>query len=350
MKPISAGTILAATILTAGCGGGGGGGNSVSGPPPVVPTVVSPPILAQLPAIGVWQNVDAAQVATSFIGGTVPASGSYPGYTFDFPNAALSQSTSAGTDLGLLLGGSTVSSPEVVAQFHDWATFDELEPGLVASASDTASFSNISASDYPRPAGATLSALFFDGTGTAALSYMGFGYWAVYDDYGAAGEQFVAQGGGATGSVSPDLSTIASLPATATYRGVTIGAMVLDGDPLAMLGGSIRLDANFSSGQMDAAISDIKLYDGTTVTPGLLPAGITFANATIDKPSASFAGSTSGAMTATFDGVAPNGGATLTGQFYGPAAQEAGGTWALSGTNLGAPGNLQISGSFGAAR
>ncbi|MFA5122676.1 transferrin-binding protein-like solute binding protein [Zavarzinia sp.] len=346
MKPISAGAIVAATILTAGCGGGGGGGNTASGPLPVV----KPLLLTQLPTVGTWRNVAAAQVATAFIGGSVPASGSYPGYTFDFSTAALSQTSSTGTDLGLRLGGPTGSSPQLTAQFHDWDTFDEMEPGLVASSSTSASFSNVSAADYPRPAGATLSALFFDGTGTAALSFMGFGYWAVYDDYGAAGEQFVAQGGGAIGSVSPNLSTIASLPATATYRGVTIGAMVLDGDPLAMLGGSIRLNANFGTGQMDAAISNIKLYDGTTVTPGLLPAGITFANATIDRPTASFAGSTSGTMTATFDGVAPNGGATLTGQFYGPVAQEAGGTWAISGTNLGPAGNLEVSGSFGAVR
>lgn len=236
------------------------------------------------------------------------------------------------------------------ARFLHWETMSSLASGLRFGYTDIATLRGYRASEYDRPEGAELAGVFFDGSGTVALSYTSFGYWSFFDMFADGSDQFIASGGVSIGKVSPDLNTIASLPATATYTGVTVGTTAAtDADLSLAFAGKISLTANFETDRLSATISDIKVYDGETVH-GTDPGDtIVFSGATIAPTSASFYGDTASGMTVTSGPEPFEGSGALTGHFYGPKAEEVGGTWGIveNDPDLGA---IHTSGAFGAKR
>lgn len=334
-------------IGVAGCGGGGGGGGDGT---PSVPTISSFRSAATSTA-----DVDASQLAVSSFGGVVPSSApallavSDSPFTFDTAHFE----RSSGPDSLVLEWSQTLEDGRehsIRARFNEWHSLSDLAPGLSVGLTDIATLRGYRASEYDRPAGAALEGIFLDGAGTVALSYTSFGYWSFFDTFTDGGEQFVASGGVSIGQVSPDLGTIAGLPATATYRGTTVGSIVaVDQGLYLAMAGKIALTANFETDRLSATISDVKLFDGDAVHSTDPGDTIAFSGIAITPATASFQGSTDSGMSVMSGSEALDGSAAFTGHFYGPTAEEIGGTW---GTVESDPdlGTVHASGTFGAKR
>lgn len=175
-----------------------------------------------------------------------------------------------------------------------------------------------------------------DAGATANLSYSTFGQWNV-----SIGGTVSSIGFYSVGSPTP----VANVPTTgsATYTGGATGVATLNSSSTGYpFNGTATLNAVFSSETITGAITNITAYgigQPNTVSGSLndieLTAGTISGNG--------FAGMASTSSTA---GTAANtSGATgsFRGNFFGPAAQEAGGTFSLTNTSP----NISISGSFG---
>ncbi|MDD3445862.1 MAG: hypothetical protein PHS60_10655 [Zavarzinia sp.] len=388
-KISSTSLLLAVPFALAACGGGSSGGGGTVTPTPTPPAPITS-LREALPTTGGLSVTDSQYEASVIQGAVVtPASSTTTGgstgllggllalllgspttttttaarldYPFDFDEASLARATGPEavelTLTGNRAGGGTAK--QLVATFTDWTTMNSVLAGLRGSPSDSATLTGFTATEYTSMGGVEV--ILLDGTDTTPLSYTSFGYWLAQDvdPTDATKVQFMSTGGGSfTTNRSPDLTTIASLPASATYNGKTIGSAVVNSgiDGVNLLTGDIALTANFTSGKVDTEITNLTLHDdnGNTLAIG----DITFTGSTIDSANASISG---GAATTFFDATAPAG-TTPDGQtefeaaFSGPAAEEVAGTWYVSGTNLvevpagGTAPLVEASGAFGAAR
>lgn len=182
---------------------------------------------------------------------------------------------------------------------------------------------------------------------TANLSYSTFGQWNITPSGSTTAT--ASLGFYSVGSPTP----AANVPTTgsATYTGGALGVASLNSSSTSYLfSGIATLNAVFSSGTISGAITGINAYSGQTNSPAGTLNDIDLTGGTISGNG--FAGSASTSSTA---GTAANfSGATgsFRGNFFGPAAQEAGGTFNLTNTTTTGTTttNALISGSFGAHR
>jgi hypothetical protein len=181
---------------------------------------------------------------------------------------------------------------------------------------------------------------------TANLNYSTFGQWNITP---SGTNTSASIGFYSVGSPTP----AANVPTTgsATYTGGALGVASLNSSSASYLfSGIATLNAVFSSGTISGAITGINAYSGQTNSPAGTLNDIDLTGGTISGNG--FAGSASTSSTA---GTAANfSGATgsFRGNFFGPAAQEAGGTFNLTNTTTTGTTttNALISGSFGAHR
>lgn len=340
-----------ATMGLAACGGGGGGddGGGGGGTPPAGTITSFRSIITPL------ASVDATELAVGSFGGTLPGGAPALRVADDSPflfSTAYFQGSNTADSLVLQWSEPLEDGREhaIRARFLDWENLSSLASGLRLGYTDVANLRGFRASEYDRPEGAQLVGVFLDGSGTVALSYTSFGYWSFFDTFTDGSDQFIASGGVSIGEVSPDLNTIASLPATATYTGVTVGsAVATDANFSLALAGKISLTANFETDRLSATISDIKFYDGETVHTTEPGDTIGFSGATITPADASFYGDTGSGMTVKMGTETLDGSGALAGHFYGPNAEEVGGTWGIVEVDP-EIGTIHTSGSFGAKR
>ena len=165
-------------------------------------------------------------------------------------------------------------------------------------------------------------------TETINLSYVTFGQWAKTDGTIAANGFESARGYTVFGMPSDTLPTTGS----ATYDGIVDGFMfqptVTAGDPdIYSVRGSLAVTANFGTNDMTVNFNNMEFQNNATpATP--------WVDFTFDGTIAG------GAFTGTVSGV-PGYTGTLSGDFYGPNAQEIGGTWSVSG-----PAGEEAAGAF----
>jgi transferrin binding protein len=174
---------------------------------------------------------------------------------------------------------------------------------------------------------------------TANLNYSTFGQWSVNTGSNSAN---TSVGFYSVGSATPT----ASVPVTgsATYTGGALGIAVLNQSSTGYLfNGIATLTAIFSSDTISGAITSINAYStGQPNTPVGTLNSINFTSGTIGGNG--FAGSASTSSTAGTAADISGASGTFRGNFFGPAAQEAGGTFGLTNSTT----NAIISGSFGA--
>jgi hypothetical protein len=339
MAKLSAGLYLASVgAFLAGCSSGGGSGAGGIVPPPPAPGITS--LRDVLPDSG-------AAVEPGILLSTAPgAEDGIGGARTTALNQAYHEANlkEAGADTVLTLNRRPpAAGPETIATFH----------GFTAGSGALTDVQVARTTDITRggPAFADGAGLLLDGSRTEAFEFMTFAYWAIIN---TASDTIITAAGGSLGTPAADLSAGPGL-GTATYRGTTLGGIVdgaTSGD-FRVLRGDIRLDANFGTGLLDAAITGTRLANPDTGAD--LGAGPTFqfTGATIvdagGAASPGFQGSTGiGAFTATMNGAALNAGtgsfADLAGGFYGNQLEEVGGGWYVVTPTE------EISGSFGAVR
>ncbi|MCF4164072.1 transferrin-binding protein-like solute binding protein [Zavarzinia compransoris] len=387
VKVVRIPVMLALPLAIAACNGGSGGGTA-----PVVPNTTPNPLVSLrevLPTTGQLEGTDGQYEASTIQGAVVtPSSTTTTGgstgllggllalllgsptttttttarldYPFDFDEAAMARTAEPEgievTLTGNRAGGGTAK--ELTATFKDWTAVDTILPGLRHSLSETATLTGFTAAEYTSLGDVKVTIL--DATATTDLSYVAFGYWVAedFDPADATKYQFMAAGGSSFSTEgSPDLTTIASLPATATYIGKTVGSAAVNSgiDGISIVAGNFLVRADFGTGLVNARAYNLMVYDSAGNSAPL--GSVTFSRAAIDMGNATFSGGTAKTFfdPATTTGTTPNGQTALEGGFFGPAANETAGTWYVSGDNMipdttGTPPVVEISGSFGAAQ
>lgn len=176
-------------------------------------------------------------------------------------------------------------------------------------------------------AGGTPSIVFLAERGT--LSYARFGYWI--DTSRATPDDVFVHNYFATGVQTP----FASVPTsgTANYAGTTVGKVVDSTNTAFDFFGKVNLVANFGA---STVAGNVHSLTGSTPFP---LSSLTLAGGTITNNT--FAGTATA-----LDGATTVGAGSFNGRFYGPAANEAAGTWTLDGSG----GSLKGWGSYGAGR
>ncbi|MGV3510876.1 MAG: transferrin-binding protein-like solute binding protein [Novosphingobium sp.] len=180
------------------------------------------------------------------------------------------------------------------------------------------------------------------------LQYTDFGEWTIDPSTSAARPLYLGTYGGGKPGVAPSTSVPTS--GSATFSGAAVGYVSQPnsgksiGD-LATFYGALGLTANFAAGTISGDVTDIEVYEvGKTSSPSVGSINNIRLSGTISGANISgtaTAGPSSGSLYNTFGSSGQ-----LTGGFFGPAAQEVAGTFALSGgTN-----NVSIIGAFGASQ
>ncbi|MEL6979016.1 MAG: transferrin-binding protein-like solute binding protein [Pseudomonadota bacterium] len=156
----------------------------------------------------------------------------------------------------------------------------------------------------------------------STYEYQTFGFWGVAQgpsgrfNFGSAGFQ----------------TNAANLPLTsANYTGDSIGAYAVSGGGLFATSSAIEVDANFQTGAASITSTNTVMFDGNQNM--------------IAAPMLDFSGSgsvTGASLAATVETSASALSGDATGLFYGPAAEEVGGSFALTG------GSGDYVGAFGA--
>jgi hypothetical protein len=179
---------------------------------------------------------------------------------------------------------------------------------------------------------------------TAHYDYTQFGLWTVSSSPVIGPRSTAAWAGGAETSAQ-------NVPAsgTATYTGDTVGKWSYGWcenacNPPGNVIGKIRLTADFAARSISGAVSDIVLMDDVFFGGQGLP-GEVLLTATIEPSSNRFSGTTQGTSQAAAGSfIGPDASGVVSGQFFGPAAEEVGGVWTLTGARS------RMIGSFGAHR
>ena len=163
---------------------------------------------------------------------------------------------------------------------------------------------------------------------TETLAYARYGYWAQRPNATGTPDIIAAFH---TGSATP----LAGVPAggTATYTGLSVGQFVDTGiDASTDYAATISLSVNFSAKTISGTLSN---FTGISSSSGALAAAVT---GTVSG------NQFSGTMVAN-DAATTLGNGTMSGKFYGPAAEEMAGTYGIA---IGA--NQGMIGAFGARR
>lgn len=175
---------------------------------------------------------------------------------------------------------------------------------------------------------------------TPGLHYSNFGYWTMVPAAAVPGTLTLSAWAGGT-----QFTTTMPTTGSATYTGVTSGTSLVNATNTAYdLNGVVSLTANFATSNITGSITRIT----ATNTNGLIPvAAGSFNNITLTGTinGNAFSGSAAaGAVPAGTNpaSIAAGTAGTTAGHFYGPAANEVTGVWALS------TGTVQALGSFGA--
>lgn len=177
--------------------------------------------------------------------------------------------------------------------------------------------------------------------GEGYLSYARFGYWE--DSTVSALDR--TTGFFAAGRETP----LAQMPATgvATYNGATLG-MGLSGDGLARLTGALAMTVNFDTRTMSGEITNLRaeyLVTAPGATPGNAFAISTLRMSTLNIVGNGFTGPAGGFVGSGAGETAVASG-TMTGQFFGPQAQEIAGKWEVQSPTE----SIRAWGAFGATR
>jgi len=292
--------LLGASLLIASCASGGGGGGSTGGggtggggggggPTP----------FTSWSAVGPNSNVIAS-------GRSRQAS-----YT---ANVALEKVTSVGTPTATATGASYTQKRDGTSLLTDVT--------IVSATGTNISFATSSGSTFEE-AGDVIEASNASGSNAALVAsadslgwnYQSFGVWITGLDTGS----------GTVGGMTVGASTAgASVPTTgsATYLGVAGGVYMAPDGTLGPAGSDMSAGANFATRSISFSTTGSNFpEDGATAAPGLDLSG----TLTYSAGSASFTGNitSAGGMAGTADGV-----------FYGPAAQELGGVFAVTGAGF----------------
>lgn len=179
--------------------------------------------------------------------------------------------------------------------------------------------------------------------GEGFLSYARFGYW----EDSTANTLQPTIGFFASGRETP----LAQMPTSgiATYTGATLG-MGLSNAGLARLSGALSMTVNFDTRTMSGEITNLRA-DYLATAPGAAP-GNTFAISTLRMSTLNIVGSGFTGPAGGFVGSGPGETAvasgTMTGQFFGPQAQEIAGKWEVQSPEV-TPA-IRAWGAFGATR
>jgi hypothetical protein len=184
-------------------------------------------------------------------------------------------------------------------------------------------------------------------TQAADLTYTRYGYWNLPSNSNFFNS--IAGGAWLGGLVTP--SSAIPTSGSAEYRGATFGLFgtgeVLAGSCqcqfMTHIVGVVRLTANFSSGAISGSITNVMFgedaFDATSFAIGF--------DASLNRATNLFTGATrvtSPSSVLTLRDFPSTATGDITGRFFGPAAQEAGGVWTLS------DGSQRMIGSFGAKK
>ena len=317
--------VVAILALCSACSGGSGSTGVVS-PPSPSPTPAMNRDLVNLVADETFYAANATVVGD--ISGFTPSLISDPqvrSSTFDRPDASSVVTYDASSD------SFRISASGGRAAFDQ--TFRPQDINRAESNSDI--------TVYER--GDTVFALAEPGGPTLGLEYVAFGAWA---DAAASGGDTII-GFSVFGIETP----FADVPTTgsATYSGELAGSIVQAGSgsgstaTLYNLAGTADLSANFAAGTVDTTlVIERELFGSGSFTP--------WDTITATGSISSVANSRSGMDTASFGGAAAAVGrsnvtGTLSGRFFGPSANEVGGSFSLSD-----PGTIDVVGVFVAGR
>lgn len=301
MKAIRAPAIAAALIVLSGCGGGGGG-NSTAPEAPFSFGAVQPNQTVVLDAMAVTLNTSIA----------VDGAGNATVTSADFTPEA------AGTvqlryDGSTTLAGIAINTP----QPNSSVSFDQGSPGHEIRCG-----SGVCVAENPTAAAVSADPL------ALGWNYQTFGVWGVESSMTSA--VF-----GALSAGSPTPASAVPTTGTATFNGITAGFYVDGaGTPYGMAS-TLTADVNFSSRSIQFQTSDMRLINANT------GAESTRADLRVGGELGWSSGVNRFSGTVTTQNGALTGSAA--GRFYGPAAEEMGGVYALSGTRT-----ERMIGGFGA--
>jgi hypothetical protein len=299
---------FSALILTAcaGGGGGGGGGGSSAGGVTVTPFTS-------------WSAIQ-PNTTVQAVGGSTQSSYTANPITGRVNSIVYSGQSTTGASYTATYDSNTVLSSFTI-QSAQGATIS-----LSKSAGDT--FLSFGAADYARNSTASTEAIAINPSVTG-WNYQSYGVWITGQGTGS----------GTAGAVSVGSATLVTgIPATgnATFSGLASGVYV---DPVGqayLTNGSMSAATNFGSRSIVFSTSGTQAASfngGNAVSAPLL-------NMSGTLTYASGSGSFGGAITTT-GGLSGN----AIGKFYGPNANEMGGTFAATGTGI-----QSFSGAFGGKR
>lgn len=295
---------VALCALLAGCSGGGGGTPAATAAAPAPAPAVAPPAAGTGGPINLQDpNSTVSYQAATLYGSLVNA-------------------TSGKTTVTL----TTDASGKLKAVSFDLPGFSLTDSGPTVSptSSSTVAIGNVAiilreTIGSPSTKGYTLSQV----AGTQILSSSAFGLWGLGDQAGG------ALGGFAFGNLTP--ATAIPVTGSASFNGTVTGmGLANNGNTIYALQGDTQINANFSNQSVTTKLTNLNTMNVSTSALGSLP--------DLTGNSAISGNAYSGAIS----GGGLTG--TMTGNFYGPAAQETAGIWQAAG------GGSFWSGSYGAKK
>ena len=329
---------LTCLFSAAGCGGGGGGGSApaaVAATPPASTTTTTTTPDPTSDAVSTLTTPLTAAAAVTASGSNSFAA--LPSSTTVFP---------AGNTVGSATSSSlTLNTAANVAQvtYYSNGSF-----AIAATVNGTTYSDTFAANTETRVDANSVSynqnltgsstlistvALYSPNATASALQYTEFGVWTrdLSDGSATLGIPF------AIGYETP----AAGMPKTgsASYSGAALGTGVIGSQPYDFEG-SVVVSANFGTSAVSANFTNMQALQvsGTAVTS--TPWNSFSSSAQIGSGTNGFSGTTSAA--ANGSSLSPSAlSGSISGKFFGPAAQEIGGVWTLSG------GNTAVLGSFG---
>lgn len=296
--------LLIAPLILAACAGGGGGGGSGGGGVAITPftswSAIQPNTVVQASGGSAGANYTANPSTGQVLSISTPAQAS-SGATINFTYGPTS------------LTGISIQSAQGTSA------------SLNTNAGDTIAVTSGGSILYGVNAAGTTT-LLAPSADYFGWNYQSFGVWITGQGTGSG-----SVGAASAGNVTP----ITGIPATGTgtFTGNTIGTFVNSSGVAFYTAGTMTATANFAAQTVAFSTSGtvaVNLATGVSSSaPGLnLSSNMTFAGGTISGPITSVSGMSG----------------TASGKFYGPSAQEIGGTYTLQG------GGASLIGGFGGKR
>ena len=346
-NPMVASTLAILAILSA-CGGGGGGGTPLASIPPP-PTATPSPTPTPIPPPPSGIPTPPPPPAHNLIAPAQTASPETPtatgGASFDSP--------AAGTIFPLMItavgpafsGDSATVNAGALLQAGAGQlslTLNNSELGVNGVRPNSYPYNQNFYAPDGRPVIALLGA-------DDNLDYTRYGYWTVPT---AVNPYYDRAGGAWMGGYATPPSQI-PVTGSATYNGRLVGLAssypTCGCDDFEEFTGNVQMSADFGSRELSGSMTNLRFTDSMS-SFDLIPLNDIGFGAAINPAQNMFTGTT-WALTVPFNphptfSYAVNAGATgsISGRFFGPSAQEAGGVWTLS------DGLHRLMGSFGVTR